>query len=103
MYKLALSNSEVLAQDDDAVLDSTVGGLLRGAAFDSANTLALLEHDEKGQIGRCWTYSELLIDSEKLAIELARLFKKGDRIAVWAPNIPEWVILEYAAALAGLV
>ncbi len=103
MYELALSNSEVLAQDDDVVLDSTVGGLLRDAAFDSANILALVEHDEKGQIGKCWTYSELLSDSEKLAIELVRLFKKGERIAVWAPNIPEWVILEYASALAGLV
>ena len=69
--------------------DSTVGGLLREAAFDSANNLALAEHDEKGQIGKCWTYFELLSDSEKLAIQLASLFKKAERIAVWAPNIPE--------------
>ena len=47
MYELALSNSEVLAQDDDVVLDSTIGGMLREAAVDSANTLALVEHNEK--------------------------------------------------------
>ena len=103
MYKLALSHSEVLAQDDGVVLDSTVGGVLREAAFESANTLALVEYNEKCQIGRCWSYAELLSDSEKLAIELSRVFKKGERIAVWAPNIPEWVLLEYASALAGLV
>ena len=103
MYKLALSHSEVLAQDDGVVLDSTVGGVLREAAFESANTLALVEYNEKCQIGKCWSYAELLSDSEKLAIELSRVFKKGERIAVWAPNIPEWVLLEYASALAGLV
>ena len=103
MYKLELSHSEVLPQDDDMVLDSTVGRILREAAFESANTLALVEYNEEGQIGRCWSYAELLSDSEKLAIELARVFEKGERIAVWAPNIPEWVLLEYASALSGLV
>ena len=29
--------------------------------------------------------------------------KKGTRVAVWAPNYPEWVIIEYAASLAGLI
>ena len=27
----------------------------------------------------------------------------GERVAVWAPNLPEWVVLEHGAALAGLV
>ena len=30
-------------------------------------------------------------------------FEPGERVAVWAPNIPEWVILEFAIVLAGLV
>ena len=29
-------------------------------------------------------------------------FDKGERVAVYAPNIPEWVLLQYGAALAGL-
>ena len=33
----------------------------------------------------------------------AARFEKGDRVAVWAPNIPEWVLLEYGAGLAGVV
>ncbi|MAI42209.1 MAG: AMP-binding protein [Candidatus Azotimanducaceae bacterium] len=103
MYKLALSRSETLGQDDDEVLNCTVGELLREAAFDSANTLALVECEENGEVGKRWSYAELLADSEELALRLAGLFKQGERIAVWAPNIPEWVILEYAAALAGVV
>ena len=29
-------------------------------------------------------------------------FEPGERVAVWAHNLPEWVLLEYGAALAGL-
>ena len=30
-------------------------------------------------------------------------FEPGERIAVWAPNIPEWEIVEFGAALAGMI
>jgi fatty-acyl-CoA synthase len=30
-------------------------------------------------------------------------FAPGDRLAAWGPNTPEWVLLEYGAALAGLI
>ena len=52
---------------------------------------------------RRWTYAELLEQSERVARALAARFAPGERVAVWAPNIPEWVILEFGAALAGLV
>src|SRR5713226_3572216 len=29
--------------------------------------------------------------------------QKGEHIAVWAANLPEWVLLEFASAKAGLV
>jgi len=50
-----------------------------------------------------WTYAELLADAERAARALTTRFAPGERLAVWAPNLPEWVILEYAAALAGLI
>ena len=31
-----------------------------------------------------------------------RRFAPGDRVAVWANNIPEWIFLELAAGLAGI-
>ncbi len=61
-----------------------------------------MECDVAGTIGRRWTYVGLLADAERLALALLTRYAPGERIAVWAPNLPEWVILEYAAALAGL-
>ncbi|MGP8059016.1 MAG: AMP-binding protein [Acidimicrobiales bacterium] len=47
-----------------------------------------------------WTYGQLLEQSEQAARALAARFTPGERVAVWAPNIPECVILEFGAALA---
>ena len=52
---------------------------------------------------RRWTYAELLAEAEQAARALTARFAPGERVAVWAPNLPEWVILEFAAGLAGLV
>ena len=51
---------------------------------------------------RRWSYAELLEASERAARALLGRFAPGDRVAVWANNIPEWVILELAAGLAGI-
>ena len=29
--------------------------------------------------------------------------KRGDRVAMWAPSVPEWVLTQFACARAGLV
>jgi fatty-acyl-CoA synthase len=50
-----------------------------------------------------WTYGQLLAEAEQAARALAGRFKPGEKVAIWAPNLPEWVILEYAAGLAGVV
>ena len=46
-----------------------------------------------------WTYAELLADAEQTAHALLTRFEPGEHVAVWAPNIPEWVLLQYGAAL----
>ena len=55
------------------------------------------------QTGRRWTYAELLADAERLAMALSTRFAPGERVVVWSPNSPEWVLMEYACALSGLV
>ncbi|MGF1456721.1 MAG: AMP-binding protein [Alphaproteobacteria bacterium] len=97
-----LSTSYFPAQDDDVILETTVGGLLRDAAADSPDAPALGEITMAGETARCWTYGDLLAEVEDLAAALASRFAPGERIAVWSPNTPEWIILEYAAALAGV-
>lgn len=102
MYRVDLTRSYFPAQQDDRVLESTVGGVLRAQAAMTPDAGALVEAGMAGEIGREWTYAALLADAERLARALLSRYRPGERIAVWAPNVPEWVILEYAAALAGL-
>jgi acyl-CoA synthetase (AMP-forming)/AMP-acid ligase II len=93
------------------VLDVTAGQLLREATAEVPDRLALIEAVPRGapslsgaaRTNRTWTYAELLRESEHCARWLLTHFKQGERICVWAPNIPEWVILEYGAAFAGII
>ena len=87
----------------EIVEEITIGEELRRAASDSPQLLALVQIKDDGSVGRTWTYSQLYDDCVSLARVLAVKHKKGTRIAVWAPNYPEWVIVEFASALAGLV
>ncbi len=103
MYELDLSDSYIPAQQDDIIFETTVGGLLRDMAGRRPDTEALVEVDMAGECRRRWTYAALLKDGETLGIALASRFEKGERVTVWSPNIPEWVLLEYACAFAGLV
>jgi fatty-acyl-CoA synthase len=102
MYRVNLTESYFPAQLDESVLETTVGGVLRTQAALTPDAEALVEADLAGELRRRWTYSELLVQSERLAHALLSRYRPGERIAIWAPNIPEWVILEYAAGLAGL-
>jgi fatty-acyl-CoA synthase len=102
MYALALTEACCPAQADEELHDNTVGDVLRAAAARVPDAPALHEADGDGELRRHWTYAELLADSERLAHALLTRYRPGERIAVWAPNIPEWVIVEFALALAGL-
>ena len=102
MYRVALQESYFPAQADDVVLDTTVGGILIDAAGHDPDAPALVEARADGSIGRRWTYAELHRDAQRLADALLSRFEPGERIAIWSPNSPEWAIVEFAAALAGL-
>lgn len=84
------------------VLRQTVGDLLREAAAEVPTHPALISV-APGRDARTWTYRELLDDAERAAAWLLDRFEPGDAVVVWAPNVPEWVVLQYGAALAGLV
>ena len=103
VYELALSASHFPTQNDAEIRDITVGGLLREVAAARPEAQALVEVKQDGSTGRRWTYAELLADAERLAMALSTRFGPGERIVVWSPNSPEWVLMEYACALSGLV
>ena len=85
------------------VEQTTVGGVLRAAAAAGPQMLAMIAGVPDPGARRRWTYAELLAEAEQAARALTTRFARGERVAAWAPNLPEWVILEYAAGLAGLV
>ena len=78
------------------ILDTTVGGVLRAAAWRAPDRVALIDGDRR------WTYGELLDEAERVARGLLTRFTPGEPVAVWAGNGPDWVLLEFAAGLAGL-
>lgn len=107
----ALEKSYWPANCSSAVVELTTGGALRRSAELYPDRTALVEVAPPGQpsvVGadsttRRWSYSELLADSEQCAQWLLQRFQPGERVCLWAPNVPEWVIVQYGAALAGLV
>ena len=102
VYSVDLDQAHFPAQGDHPVLETTVGDVLRARADATPDAEALVEADIEGVLRRRWTYGELATEAERLARALLSRYRPGEQIAVWAPNIPEWVILEYAAGLAGL-
>jgi fatty-acyl-CoA synthase len=103
MYALNLDESRCPAQLEGPLVDLTVGGVLRQTAARTPDAIALVETNAQGELGRRWTFAELLADSERLAHAVLTRYRPGERVAVWAPNVPEWVIAEFGLALAGVV
>ena len=100
---MPLTESFFPAIEDEEIVDLTVGDILRIAAKEDPDKVALVETNMECQLGQEWTYQELLQDSERVAYNLLNQFNPGDKIAVWSPNTAEWVILEFACALSGMV
>ncbi len=80
----------------------TIGAMLARQAATRPDAMALKELTAAGDIGRAWTYAALHDDASRLARALSGRHAKGARIAIWANNIPEWVLIELASAIAGL-
>jgi acyl-CoA synthetase (AMP-forming)/AMP-acid ligase II len=99
---VTLSTAQWTADRSRPILDLSVGGLLRETAARAPETIALIAGAPEAEDRRRWTYGELLEQSECAARALLGRFAPGERVAVWANNIPEWVFLELAAGLAGV-
>jgi fatty-acyl-CoA synthase len=83
--------------------DLTVGGLLREVAAAVPDRVALIAGTPDRDNRREWTYAELLADAARAARALRAHFEVGERVAIWAPNVPEWMILEFGCAMAGMI
>jgi len=54
--------------------------------------------------GRRWTFSQLEAEARLVARGLlAAGVQRDDRVAVWATNVPEWIVLQFALAKIGAI
>jgi fatty-acyl-CoA synthase len=83
-----------------ALIGETIGTNLREAATAFPGNEALVDVPS----GRRWTYGQLDSDTDAVALGLLGLgIGQGDRVGIWAPNCPEWVLTQYATAKIGAI
>ena len=89
------------------LLDTTIGDLLdrRATELPMQEAVVYSCYPEFGDtLNLRWTYQDYRERANQVARGLMALgLNKGDHIAVWAANLPEWLLLEMAAAKTGLV
>ena len=97
-------NRSYLSADTSTELEEyTVGALLAERACTHGDVTALVgpAHDDGAETRL--TYRELFDEACRVATALARLTQPSDYVALWAPNVVEWPVIQYGAALAGVV
>jgi len=85
------------------LLPTTIGSILRAAAELAPGRTALVDGCPDPERRRTWTYAEFLATAERAARALLGRFSPGEPVAVWSANSPRWLMIEFAAGLAGLV
>jgi len=82
----------------------TLGDFLRKAAAETPDRIALklLRDPVTGQ-QLSWTYAELATAAEATAQQLLEKFRPGEHVMLWSANRPEWFLVQFGAAMAGLL
>jgi acyl-CoA synthetase (AMP-forming)/AMP-acid ligase II len=90
---------------EPALRDLTVGALLDEAIakWPDQEAIVFSAYDDLGVSAR-WTYAELGERARRVGKALiASGIEPGERIGIWATNLPEWLELQFGAAYAGVV
>lgn len=99
---MTLTMSLAQGPNEPGLIESTIGDALRAAATAVPDRLAIIEGVADAAERRQWTYAEFLAEAERTARALLTHFEIGSHISVWAHNVPEWAMLEFGCALAGM-
>ena len=80
--------------------NKTIGQLLKETVSKYGSQDAVVYSKENIR----YTYDEFYSETTKLAKALMGLgVKKGENIAIWATNVPEWLLLQFASARIGAI
>lgn len=94
-----------VAEPGPPLVELTVGALLDESAAVNAQNLAVVvgAYADFGLNVR-WTYADLQRRANGVAERLREAgIGLGDRVAVWAPNVAQWIVAEFAVAKAGAI
>ena len=82
------------------LINLTIGKLLDDMALRYPDNEALVYHER----GLRYTYREFNEVCRQVAKGLLKLgVRKGDNVSIWAYNVPEWVVLQFATAKIGAI
>jgi len=85
---------------DIPILEETIGQNFERTVAANPDGDALVDMASS----RRWTYAELNEDVDVIARGLMALgIDRGERVGIWAPNSPEWTIVQYATAKIGAI
>ena len=101
--EVLLTESHWPADTSEDLIDVTLGDLLRQGAADVPDRIALVDGVPDAMARRRWTYAQLLDEAERIARALLQRFEPGEAVAVYAANSADWVLLQQALSLAGLL
>ena len=85
------------------VNEVTIGDLVTRAAEHSPDRVGFVAGSVDPSARLRVTYRQWAGQVDQAARALAGQFKKGERVAVWAANSPQWTVLQLASATAGTV
>lgn len=92
--------SRVKGPTDVDLLEETIPELLARAAARHGQREALVFPEHEVRL----TYAEFAAAVDRLATGLLDLgIARGDRVGIWAPNRPEWVLTQFATARIGAI
>ena len=92
--------SHVKGKTESKLSTATIGSLLDKAVEQAGCNEAFffVEHRVR------WTWQEFSTEVEKVAAGLLSMgVQRGERVGIWSPNRPEWVLTQFATARIGAV
>ncbi|MEM9393490.1 MAG: AMP-binding protein [Pseudomonadota bacterium] len=92
--------SHVVGDKSAPLIELTIPELLeRTATRFASHTVAVFPEQNVR-----WSYAEFAREVDALAGGLLRLgLERGDRLGIWAPNRPEWLLAQFATARLGII